>query len=105
MKIYIDLLLIAVITVYVVDLSGFTDSWRLALTRALKAKDLKPIRPFDCSLCMIWWIGIIFAICTKSLTLPVLCYIALLSFFSFPINQFLIFIKEWVLKLINKLMP
>ena len=52
MKIYIDLLLIAAITIYIVDLSGFTESWRTALTRLIKAKELRPIRPFDCSLCM-----------------------------------------------------
>lgn len=104
MKIYLDLLLIAAITIFIVDLSGFTEAWRSALTRLLKAKDLKPIRPFDCSLCMTWWICIIYAICTGSFSLPVLAYIALLSFLSIPIGQLLIFIREGLSFLINEMM-
>ena len=104
MKTYIDLLLIAAITIYIVDLSGFTESWRSALTRLLKAKELKPIRPFDCSLCMTWWVGIIYAIATGSFSLPVLAYIALLAFLSIPIGQLFIFIREGAMFLLNKMM-
>ena len=101
---YIELLFVAAITIYIVDLSGFTESWRSALTRMLKAKDLKPIRPFDCSLCMTWWVCIIYSICTGSLSLPVLAYIALLSFLSIPLGQLFIFIREGMTFLINKMM-
>ena len=104
MRIYIDLLLVAAITIYIVDLSGFTESWRAALTKMLKAKDLKPIRPFDCSLCMTWWVCIIFALCTRSFSLPVLAYIALLSFLSIPIGQVIIFTREGIMFLIGKMM-
>ena len=104
MKTYIDLLLIAAITIFIVDLSGFTESWRSALTRLIKAKDLKPIRPFDCSLCMTWWVCITFSICTGTFSLPVLAYIALLSFLSLPLGQFLIFIREGITSLLNKMM-
>ena len=104
MNIYIELLLIAVITIYIVDLSGFTESWRSALTRLIKAKELRPIRPFDCSLCMTWWVCIIYAICSGLLSLPVLAYIAALSFLSIPIGQFCIFIREGVTFLLNKMM-
>jgi hypothetical protein len=103
MKAYIDLLLLAAITIYIVDLSGFTEAWRSALTRMLKAKELKPIRPFDCSLCMTWWVGIIYSICVGEFSLPILAYIALLSFLSLPIGQLLIFIKEGMTSLINKM--
>ena len=104
MKTYIDLLLLAAITIYIVDLSGFTEAWRSALTRLIKAKDLKPIRPFDCSLCMTWWVCIIYALCTGSFSLPILAYIALLSFLSLPIGQLLIFIREGMSFLLNKMM-
>ena len=104
MKTYIDLLLIAAITIYIVDLSGFTEAWRSALTRVLKAKELKPIRPFDCSLCMTWWVCIIFSICTGTFSLPVLAYIAFLSFLSLPLGQLLIFIREGLMYILNKAM-
>ena len=104
MSIYIQLLLIAAITIYIVDLSGFTEAWRSALIRLIKAKDLKPIRPFDCSLCMTWWVCIIYALCTGIFSLSVLAYIALLSFLSLPIGQLLIFIREGITFLLNKAM-
>lgn len=104
MTIYIDLLLLAVITIYIVDLSGFTDAWRGTLTRWLKAKELKPIRPFDCSLCMTWWVGIIYSLCVGQFSIPVLAYIAALAFLSIPIGQVCIFIREGMLFLIDKMM-
>lgn len=104
MKTYIDLLLIAAITIFIVDLSGFTEAWRSALTRLIKAKDLKPIRPFDCSLCMTWWVCIIYTLIAGIFSLPVLAYIALLSFLSLPLGQLLIFIREGMIFLLNKMM-
>ena len=104
MKTYIDLLLIAAITIYIVDLSGFTESWRSALTRLLKARDLKPIKPFDCGQCMTWWVGIIYSLCVGEFSIPILAYIAALSFLSLPIGQIMIFIKEGMLSFINRMM-
>lgn len=104
MIIYIDLLLIAVITIYIVDLSGFTESWRSALAKTLKAKELKPLKPFDCGQCMTWWVCIIYSLCVGAFSLPVLAYIAALSFLSIPLGQLCIFIKEGMASLINKMM-
>ena len=104
MKTYTDLLLIAAITIYIVDLSGFTQSWRSALARWINARELRPMKPFDCGQCMTWWVCIIYALCTRTFSLPVLAYIALLSFLSIPIGQVLIFIKEGMSFLINKMM-
>jgi hypothetical protein len=104
MKTYIDLLLIAAITIYIVDLSGFTESWRAALARWLKAKELKALKPFDCGQCMTWWVGIIYSLCVGEFSLPILAYIAALAFLSFPIGQMMIFIREGMLSLVNKMM-
>ena len=104
MKTYIDLLLIAVITIYIVDLSGFTQSWRSAIVRILKAKDLKPMRPFDCGQCMTWWVCIGFSLATGTFSILILAYIAGLSFLSIPIGQALIFIREGLSFLINQMM-
>lgn len=103
MKTYIDLLLVAAITIYIVDLSGFTESWRGALAKWLHTKELKPLPPFDCSLCMTWWVCIIYALCTGTFSLGILAYIALLSFLSLPLGQIFIFIREGMLFLIGKM--
>ena len=107
MSIYLQLLLVAAVTIYIVDLSGFTDSWRSALARMMHINEtnLRPLKPFDCSLCMTWWVCLIYALIEGQLSLPVIAYSALLSFLSLPIGQALLFIREWALWLIDKLMP
>lgn len=104
MKTYIDLLLVAAITIYIVDLSGFTESWRSALTRLLKAKELRSIKPFDCGQCMTWWVCIAYAFATGTISLPILAYIAGLSFLSIPLGQLCIFIREGITFLLNRMM-
>ena len=106
-SVYTDLLLVAAVTIYVVDLSGFTDSWRRALARLMhiREENLRPLPPFDCGKCATWWVCLGYAAFNWGLTLPIIAYSALLSFLSLPIGQALIFIKEWALWLIDKLMP
>ena len=107
MSMFVDLLLVAAVTIYIVDLSGFTDSWRSALARMMRIPEstLRQLKPFDCSLCMTWWVCLIYALIEGQLTLPVIAYSALLSFLSVPIGQAMIFIREWASWLIDKLMP
>lgn len=103
MKTYFDLVLVAFITIYIVDLSGFTDSWRSLLSGLLKIKSLRPLPPFDCGLCMTWWVCILYSLITKTFSLQTLAFIACLSYLSLPIGQTMIFIKEGFLTLIRKL--
>ena len=105
MNIYIDLILVALVTIYIVDISGFTESWRSALAKILKVSALKPLKPFDCGLCMTWWMSLIYAWIVRELNLYTIAWSAILSYLSIPIGQLLIFIKEWLCWLINRLMP
>ena len=105
MKTYIDMLMVAVITIYIVDLSGFTQSWRGLLARILHIKEMRSIKPFDCGLCMTWWMCLIYALVIGQLNLYTIAWSALLSFLSIPIGQVLIFLKEWMCWVINRLMP
>lgn len=107
MNIYIDLLLVALVTIYIVDISGFTESWRTALARSLKISEsaMRPLKPFDCGKCMTWWVCLIYALCTGHLNLGTIAFSALLSHLSNPIGGVLIFIREWCNWIINKLMP
>lgn len=103
--IYIELLMVALVTIYIVDISGFTDSWRSALARFLKVNSLKPLPPFDCGKCMTWWACLIYAICTGHISLWTVAFSALLSHLSVQIGQGLIFIREWITWITNRLMP
>lgn len=101
MSIYIDLLLVAAIATYIVDVSGFTDSWREALQKWLKVKSLRNLKPFDCGKCMTWWSCLIYALFTGHFCLETIAFSALLSLLSFPMGNIMGAIQEDLLILID----
>ena len=103
MKAIIDLILVALVTIYIVDLSGFTETW-LSFLSHYKGRKITELKPFTCSLCMVWWVCLIYAAIVGNLTIPVVALIALLSLLSVPFGQLLMLIREAFLKVINKLM-
>lgn len=99
----IELLMLAIIVVYVVDISGFTQTWKGYLWRKFKVSQDRIIKPLDCSLCMTWWCGIIYLLIYRQLTIPMVAYVAILSVMSVPIGQLIILIRESVTRVISKL--
>ena len=97
--------LVALVTIYCIDVSGFTDSWRTALARRLKVGRLKPLPPFDCGKCMAWWTCLVYALCRGQLNMVTIALSASFSLLSIPIGQAMIFIREWLNWIIRKLMP
>lgn len=57
-----DLLMITTIVCFIIDISGVIDSIESMLSRWVN-KPLKLIKPFSCSLCMSFWIGLLWVIC------------------------------------------
>jgi hypothetical protein len=105
MSIYIDLLMVAAVTVYIVDISGFTESWRSWCARWLHITHLRPLPPFDCGVCMTWWVCLIYALCAHRFNIGTIAFSALMSLLSNPLGTMMIFIREWVNYLLNKMMP
>ena len=103
MKAIVELILVALITIYVVDLSGFTDTW-LKFLSAYKGRKITELKPFSCSLCMVWWMCLAYLVITSQLTLSLVAFTALLSFLSIPMGQILVLLREVMLHIINKLM-
>lgn len=103
MKAIVELILVAMITIYVVDLSGFTDTW-LKFMSAYKGRKITELKPFSCSLCMVWWVCLAYLVITSQLTLSLVAFTALLSFLSIPMGQILVMLREVMLYIINKLM-
>lgn len=99
----IDLILVALVTIYIVDLSGFTDTW-LKVLSAYKGRTIRELKPFSCSLCMVWWVCLVYLLVSGNLSLPMVAFSALLSFLSYPLGQLLILMREAFLNIINKLM-
>ena len=107
MTIYIDLLLVALVTIYIVDISGFTEAWRTALARFLKidAEKMRELPPFDCGKCMAWWVCLIYALCVGQFNLCTIAFSAAMSLLSIPLGQVMIFIREGLNWIIQKLIP
>lgn len=100
---YTDILFLTLIVVFIVDASGFTDSWLDALSRWLKHR-VNSFKPFSCSLCMTWWSGIVYLIVTGRFCLPLIAYVAGLAFLSGTISDLFIFIRETILRWIRQAM-
>lgn len=101
------MLMVAVVTIYIVDVSGFTQAWRNLIADSLHMRrdSLRPLPPFDCGACMSWWACLIYTICQGELSLETIAFSALMSLLSIPIGQAMIFIRESITWLINKVMP
>lgn len=102
-----DLLFITLIIVFIIDLSGVTFSIKrlisFLVTKGKIIKDDYSIKPFDCSLCMTFWCGIIYTICLNQFTLFNLLIICLLAFFTPILKDILYLLKDIFISLITKI--
>lgn len=108
MSIYLQLLLLAVVVVYCVDVSGFTQSWRNLLARWLGLPNgdaLRPLPPFDCGKCATWWACVIYTLAAGEFSLPALAFCAALSLLSETICSLMLFIRETLDWIIDKITP
>ena len=107
MNIYLQQLLVALIAIYIVGVSGFTDSWRALLERTLRrwsgnpAYDLRRLPPFDCEKCATFWACLIYTAAKGEFSLPTLAAACGWSYLSFPIRQFMIFLRNKLLRWIR----
>ncbi len=85
---YYNLLLLAVVVVFIVDISGIVDTIKGALSRWLHVK-VGRIRPFDCSLCMVWWCGLVYLVIAHRFTLGPVAFVAMLAACSVQIGAFI----------------
>lgn len=103
MNTYAEMALVAAAVVYAVDVSGFTESWRDALARALRVKVLRPLPPFDCGKCAAFWAALIVAVVRGAFGAGTLAFAALLSLLSLPAREAMLFIIEALAALFDRL--
>lgn len=94
----LDLLFIQILVCYIIDLSGFIPSLEMSLSKWLKIKAHIP-KPFSCSLCSGWWLGLIYLLVTGQFGLSQIVIVAGLSFFSKHISGFIRWMSELMVKL------
>lgn len=103
----LNLFLLQLIVVFIVDCSGIVDTIKSILSRFLTKGKIDStnfsLPLFGCSLCMSFHTGWIYLLITNNFTIPLFAMVCILSFFT-PITKELLFIiKEFIIKLINKL--
>ena len=103
----LNLITIQVIAVIIIDLSDFTDHWKLWLSRILTKGKIESftysLKPFDCSFCMTWWIGLGYIILNHQFSVLYCGFILLLSFLTPVINNLLIQFRDLLIRWINKI--
>lgn len=90
----LNILLIAIITVIVIDLSGFIQSLESGLSKWLRIPNVRIPRPFSCSFCMCHHLSLIYIILTGHFSLAVWALIFLISYMTPIIKDILIFLKD-----------
>lgn len=101
----INLLLIALIVVFIVDISGAIDSLKSGikwvLTKGKMSNSDYRLKPFDCSLCTTFWVGIIYLLCTSNFTLPYFAFVCLLACFSGLLKSTILLVEDIITKIIQ----
>ncbi len=103
----INLFFITATICFIIDISGMMETVKQSLFRFVRGKKARytgyRLKPFDCSLCMAWWCGIIYIVSSGNFGIPGIFAVAMFSFAAQLITHLLIAIKDLAGLLINKL--
>lgn len=108
MNLYIDILLIAFVYVFGLDVCGFWDEISAALKRWLThgaAHSPFQLKPFSCSLCMTFWTGLAYLLLTHSMTIAHVAYVCLVAMLTPRIKDLLLVADGLLAALFNKIQP
>ena len=99
------ILLIALIWVYICDLSGIVTEIRHGLAKLLKIHEsnMPSLKPFSCSQCMTFWTGMFYVIFADSFSLTSVVVVCMFAFFTTTLRGLLQAVKEFFERLINKI--
>lgn len=103
----LDLILIQCIIVFIIDLSGAVDSFKLFISNILTKGKIQTtnydLKPFTCSLCMTHWLGLLYLILTSQFTFGSYGLVCLLAFLTPVTSSILLYCKDLIIYVINKL--
>lgn len=98
----LEVFFISVIIVFIVDYSGFIESIEASLKRYFKAP-IKIPKPFSCSLCMTFWVSLIYLLCTVQFTLWNITWVCIISWSTIIQGQVMIIFRDFILRLLGSL--
>lgn len=101
----IKLILLAYIVVMIVDVSGSIDSLKSGLkwifTKGkMKGSDYR-LKPIDCSLCMTFWVGVIYLLIHGIFTIKYITFVLLLACFAEVIKDTILLGRDIAITIIN----
>lgn len=103
---YLNLFLISLMLVFIIDLSGVMEYikkmvWRWVFkNRPNQTYQDFELKPFECSLCMTFWVGLIY-LCFAGLSWVNVAYVCFLAFFTPVWKDLLLLVKDFVNKMID----
>lgn len=104
-----DLVLLAAIVCFLVEISGIVDSLRYFVWITLFKKQGRwediSLKPISCSLCSVFWAGIIYLLVTGTWSMEGVAVVCFLSMMSSVITEILYWIREVVNWLLVKITP
>lgn len=103
--IILNLLYISIIWVLILDIAGFAHTIDKTLYkifyRGRAYREDAHFPPFDCSLCLTFWTGLIYLLIIQSLTIPHMLLLLVFACLTPIIKDLFILIKDIVVKLID----
>ena len=94
-----DLFSILIISVIVIDISGFVHSIKAAIGKYLKiSPNSFRIKPFDCSFCMTFWVSMIYLLVVGRFTLVNIAVVLLLCCLTTPLKNLVMSVRDKLTK-------
>ena len=94
-----DLFSILIISVIVIDISGFVHSIKAAIGKYLGiSPNSFRIKPFDCSFCMTFWISLIYLLVVGRFTLVNIAIVLLLCCLTTPLKNLVMSVRDKLTK-------
>lgn len=94
-----DLFSILIISVLVIDISGFVYSLKVAIGKFLGiSPNSFRIKPFDCSFCMTFWVSMIYLLVVGRFTLVNIAVVLLLCCLTTPLKNLVMSVRDKLTK-------
>ena len=94
-----DLFSILIISVIVIDISGFVHSIKAAIGKFLGiSPNSFRIKPFDCSFCMTFWVSMIYLLVVGRFTLVNIAVVLLLCCLTTPLKNLVMSVRDKLTK-------
>lgn len=97
----INLLLIQVIVVMVTDISGFFNHFEEWLGEKLKGK--VHLKILECSTCQCWWLCLLYLLCTRELSLPLIAFSLFLAVMTKITADAIYMVRDGLLGILRKI--